>query len=194
MKTKKIFKSAFTLSETIMVLLIIGVIVSIVFSTLTPNISKTQIKAQLNVAQSLISQAIVQYQAENFCSGDLSTCDPFISENPDIEHVFEEMFRYKFKLEQDCGILLNQGCFAQENYTYPNETQFSNPDSHEDYYKIRLQNGIAIAIFVPNPKCQDNICARIIIDTNGPAPPNRLNQDTFEGIISKTQVRFDGAN
>lgn len=194
MKNKTILKNAFTLTETIMVLVIIGIIVSLLITTLNQNVSKTQIKAQLNVAQSLISQALVQYQAENFCSGDLSTCDPFISEQPDIEKIYDAIFRYKFKIEQDCGILLNKGCFAEENYTYPDETPFSNPDAHKDYYKIRLQNGISLAIFIPHNKCKDNICAKIIIDTNGPLRPNRLNQDTFEGIITKTQVRFDGAN
>lgn len=194
MNIKKTLKKAFTLTETIMVLLIIGVVVSLLITTLNQNVSKTQIKAQLNVAQSLISQAIVQYQAENFCSGDLSTCDPFISEQPDIEDVYNAIFRYKFKTEMDCGVLLNKGCFASENYTYPDETAFSNPDSHEDYYKIRLQNGIALAIFIPKGRCEDNICARIIIDTNGPLSPNRMNKDTFEGVITKTQVKFDGAN
>ena len=184
-------KRAFTLAEIIITLTIIGIVVVIMMQVLQPNVDAIRYKAQLNAAHALISRAIIQYQAENMCSGNLSICDEFVYENTDIEQIYHEMFDDKFKLEQRCGILVGQGCFTKGNYKYKNGDIFANPDDDANYYKIRLQNSISIAFSAPLPRCQDNVCMRIIVDTNGPQGPNIVNRDVYEGIVTTTQVKFN---
>lgn len=191
MKKINHIQRAFTLAEVILTLMIIGVVVVIMMQVLHPNINSVESKAKLNAANALISRAIIQYQAENLCGGNLSICDEFTYDSVDLERTYDEIFSDKFKLEQHCGLLIGIGCFSRENYKYKNGALFPNPDNDENYYKIRLQNGIAIAFAMPSAKCQDNICMRIIVDTNGPLGPNIVNRDVFEGVVTTTQVKFD---
>lgn len=180
---------SFTLIETLLVLMIISVIATITITSLNNNVSKTEAVAKINVAHSLLSRALIFYQAENFCSGDLSSCNDFISEYPNVENVYDSIFGSQLKTQQNCGILANLGCFAK---TYSSENNpYLSIDGLNDYYKVRLQNGISFAISIPHGGCQNNVCANIIIDTNGPLPPNKLNNDLFEGQITKNQVVFD---
>ncbi len=191
MKKINHIQRAFTLAEVILTLMIIGVVVVIMMQVLHPNINSVESKAKLNAANALVSRAIIQYQAENLCGGNLASCDEFTYDNVDIENVYEKIFSKTFKLDQHCGILIGLGCFSRENYKYKNGALFNNPDNDDTYYKVRLQNGMSLAFMIPNPKCQDNICMRVIVDTNGPSGPNIVNRDVFTGVVTTTQVKFD---
>ena len=187
----KKFKCAFTIVEAMLTLLIIAVIATILTIILRQNVSPIETKAKLNAAQSLITQAILQYQAENFCGGSLAVCDDFTVENPDIEQIYSRIFVNKLKLQKNCGILVGQGCFSSENYTYNNMDFYDRIDAAEDAYKVRLMNGMSIAFWVPKPRCADNVCMKFVVDINGPAGPNVINKDTFEGIITTNMVKFN---
>jgi len=191
MKKSNYIINAFTLPEIILSLMIIGVIAVVMLQVLVPNVRKVETRAKINAAHALISRAIIQYQAEHLCSGSLASCDEFIYENIDIEEIYDTIFADKFKLEKHCGNLIGLGCFSKDGYLYNDGTTFSNPDDNEEYYKVRLQNGIAIAFYARTPKCEDNVCMNVIIDTNGPAAPNIVNRDLFTGVVTTNLVKFD---
>lgn len=184
-------KHAFTLTEIIISLSILGIIVVIMMQVLHPNINEVEAKAKLNAAHAIISRAIIQYQAETLCAGNLASCDDFIYDNVDLDKLYDNIFANKFKLEQHCGTLIGLGCFSRENYKYKNGMLFPNPDNDADYYKVRLQNGISIAFTVTKPKCYNNICMRIIVDTNGPMGPNIVNRDVYTGVVTTNLVKFE---
>ena len=192
MENEKITKkrNAFTMVETMMTLMIIAVIATVTTLVLRDNVSPIETRAKLNAAQSIITQAILQYQAEHFCGGNLAICDDFTVENPDIEQIYSNIFMDKLKLQQNCGILIGQGCFSSQNYIYQNRSLYERIDANEDAYKVRLLNGMSIAFSVPNAKCADGVCMHLIVDINGPAGPNTINKDTFEGVITTNMVKF----
>lgn len=190
MEVKNKFKNAFTLAETLITLTIIGVIAVLVITTLQQRIDIAEKRAKLNVATSLISRSIIQYQAENLCSGNLSWCDEFRSAK-DIDNIYDAIFRDKFKSEKICGSLAGKGCFSKTGYKDQNGAVVLDPDNDVAYYKVLLQNEMSFGITVAEPNCPENVCADIIVDFNGPSIPNKLNVDMFKGKITKNKVEFD---
>lgn len=189
-KYLKKFK-AMTLVEALFALVIIAIIFTLLIASFNINVSRSDAIAKINVAQSTLSRAIILYQAENFCSGNLSQCNDFILNATDSEQVYARVFDSRLKIGQNCGILANLGCFADEYSSELENIPFMSIDNSTDYYKVRLQNGISLAFSVPENACSENICLNIIIDTNGPLPPNKLNKDLFVGTITNKQVIFD---
>ena len=187
---KKIKFPAFTLVEVMMFWIVVAIIAVVVNVLSKDNVSDIETRAKLNAAQSMFTQAILQYQAENSCGGNLAACDDFIVDNPDIEKIYSDIFMNKLKVQQNCGILIGQGCFSYQNYTYQDLSLYGRIDAKEDSYKVRLANGMSAAFSVPHPKCADGVCMKIVVDINGPAAPNMINKDTFEGIVTPGMVKF----
>ena len=191
MKSKYFKKiNALTLVQVLLALMIVAIVSFLFLTILTNNVTKSDSIAKINVAHSILTSAIVQYQAENFCSGNLTLCRIFLAELPDLEVAYENIFANKIKTDQKCGILSHLGCFAEKYYD-ENGNTYKSIDNLNTFYKVRFQNGISFALSIPNANCLNDVCMQIIIDTNGPLPPNKLKQDVFEGYISQTQIIFD---
>ena len=174
-------KFAFTLSEVIITLSIIGIVVAIVIPNIYSGYKKRILVTQLKSAYSQISAAVdfalVEHGRENWGRG-----------------WFKNYIAPNLKIQKDCTG--QDKCFPIQSYsaTIPSQTatkgfclcnRSARLDNKDCYYtKLILNNGITISVRDGgNIKNPDNI--GLYIDVNGSKGPNKYNYDLFEFYITK---------
>lgn len=189
---RAILKSdAFTLSEVLITLAIIGVVAALTIPSLIAKYNKQIYVTQLKKAVSVFDNALGQISADYGTSGDLSTTGIYGGIN-------EQLIVKYFKVAKYCGSAVNLGCFSHSaNNAYDGSSTTFNPDGYAQYYKFLTADGAAFGIVPMSADCstymEDGslqtphfICGEVFIDVNGPNKgPNYVGRDLFVARYNK---------
>ena len=159
-------KRAFTLSETLITIGIIGIVAAITIPVLVTNYQKQQTVTRLKQAYSILSNA---YKASIEDNGDPGGWTYMIKPGEygaSSKAFFFNYFNDYLKISDYCGIK------HTENRTGACAKIFTYGDSSA--YSVILLNGIAFTF-----RCDGTTNAEIQIDINGPQGPNRSGRDAF---------------
>ena len=155
-------KSAFTLAEVLITLVIIGVVAALTIPNLINKTNKEELRTGLLKAQTTLSDALKLYYSHNgykLISGDLEQ-----------RGLYEKIKPY-FSIAKDCGY---NNCIAPPNVYYRNFTDTADiPTNNFDDGQFILNNGMAVFI-------EDYMYRYISVDVNGyEKKPNRAGYDLF---------------
>ena len=175
-------KAAFTLAEVLITLGIIGVVAALTLPTLVQNNRNKELETGLKKSYSVLSQAVMMYQAEYG--------EPINRSNLGGRNVKPILMKY-LKSVKDCG----RGDVDAETACIPNRGYLDDPDSVVDIYKnINGSNSITTSqiddgqfvlndgmlVLIEDPLENDDGRLFISVDVNGyNNRPNRLGQDLF---------------
>ena len=157
------FKFAFTLSEVLVTLGIIGVVSAMTVPTLMQNYQRKSYVTQLHKVYNEFSQAVMQYvndkNALNIKEAGLVSDD-----------AIDFWIKNYFRVVQDCGTDYSP-CFA-DKYSSLNGTNLG-AFADNDYLHYVLSNGSSVGI-----KARGT-CILFEVDVNGQQGPNILGRDLF---------------
>lgn len=193
---------AFTLSEVLITLLIIGVVASITIPVIIKKASKAVNVAQLKKVQSSLEQAFMLVTMDH--EGSILKC-PNISSSTgsasDSANAMNE-FATKMKVLKICGSGL--GClYASPLRFLGGDKWVNNLDTtmENSFGKAILADGTMMMIDLYNQKCTYQpdsapagsllyhaVCGYIQIDTNGASGPNQYGRDYFGFWIAQTGI------
>lgn len=179
-------KCAFTLSEVLITLVIIGVVAALTLPTLVSIYQKTQYVTALKKVYSELSQVFKLYMADEGVT-DLSQTSLYnIDYNYD---KLNEILRKYFKVIKLCE-WDNSSCSINESYLDPstgNGTFFKGNNSYTAdgmAFRFALNTLADCKPNLNNPTSVKGTCLYISVDTNGPKPPNRMGRDFFQNQIN----------
>ena len=174
---------AFTLSELLVTLGIIGVIAALTMPALISNHRKKVYETQFKVAHSLVSQAVDQLAEEKF---DINMFYCGTTRRDATENAFIKDFAKYFQVVKsdysNLTDLLTRLGYPKANFNQsgPGWNNFK-PDAHNNG-AIFLNNGMMIA----SSGCWwRSIYVDFIVDTNGVKGPNKFGYDVFYFQIGK---------
>ena len=183
-------KSAFTLMEVLLVLVIIAALALMLMKVVT-SVQDMTLKVGFKKAYSVASQAWAQVVAENpgtyiakggwSCTFSDGTTGDFSANDGRTD-----AFKAKMKVIKSC---VNQaGCWA-DNYEYQtNQGLLGNPPGKSpNKYAWVTSDGM----FWANPwKDEDEVA--LLVDTNGSTPPNQIGKDIFSFLLGADGVVYFG--
>lgn len=186
------FKSAFTLSEVLITLGIIGVVAAMTMPSLIVKSKEKETVAKLKKVYSTISQAFLMSINDN------STPDNWDSRSftedgiTNRSGIVVDNFVKELKIAKDCGYGA-KGCFAKSYEILTGGSDRSFEDLTR-YYKVILLDGSSLAIEGSNiDSCiSTSICGEIWVDINGPRKPNVIGKDVFFFNITKNKIKIRG--
>lgn len=171
-------KKAFTLSEVLITLVIIGVISAIAVPTIITSVNKNSAIEQLKKSYSTLSQATSRAISDN---GPIQTWDA-VSSSQEFSQVY---------LEPYLNIMGEKGYSTIEYQT------LNNINVPFECYNFKLIDGTRIGIDTPDYNDSEEegaFIVPILIDVNGEKTPNKLGRDifTFQFYISNeiTPIRI----
>ena len=162
----KNIKKAFTLSEVLITLVIIGIIAAITVPTIIANSNEKALKVALKKNHSVLEQALRRYYIDNG------------------EYFSEETFSSLKIKNEFFSKYFNVGCMGSQ-CKYTNDIEYKTYDGRKAADGIRygtgfdlmLDDGTFIYFGAGNTKYE---CIYLFIDVNGPyKKPNRIGKDTF---------------
>lgn len=159
---RKIKSNAFTLSETLITLTIVGIMAVLVIPGLIKDVNN---KAMMSLLQGTITNLNSAIQTELARSGAIDI------ENTDIWNNTVDFFKRTLDVAAVCGEGNSSKCYAPENnYTTLNGNNASLTRSDN---AVLLKNGVAIDLVKDwKDNSKDGIQTAISIDLNGPKEPN----------------------
>lgn len=159
-------KKAFTLSEILITLGIIGIVAAMTIPTLVKTFHKHQIEIGLKRAYSILNQCVMLSIAQN---GDFNEW-VFPKEDTETELMqFGQTYLFPFlKIAKNCGV--SSGCFTKNDTAINNSTHI---------IKFQTIDGMNMAFYSANIQTKINF----YIDINGMTKPNVRGLDIFEFII-----------
>ena len=181
-------KKAFTLAETLLVLMIIGVIAAMVIPSLMNNPRNRDNVSRLKKIAGELTTATTLLQLE---AGPVDGWD-WTSEADIVD-----LYKKKFKVMKECG--MSDGCFPEDTKS------LSGSDLNESsgYYKIILADGTSLGIKACNGGCtpgnygldsSNELLGLFLVDVNGFRGPNKGGLDTFVfGLVKHKGVQAGGS-
>lgn len=171
-------RSGFTLAETLITLLLLGVVFAFVMGTAIVQLSKKDVPAKLKKVQSTFSQVMSALISQD---GYVVSWDWVGSKNADAaKKIMEEKFKPKLSFGKFCGLESNQGCGSK--FTYLDGTDGGDSDSFAYASKGILNDGTTI-VFETTKQCvmsdTKEVCGMVMADINGPEKPNKVGRDIF---------------
>lgn len=187
-------KSAFTLAEVLITLGIIGIVATMVIPGLIGDYKKSQYVSALKKTYAVLNEAIIKYETDNSCIGDLSKCGDFYNTNAATK--WNAIIPY-LKLAQDCGI--ENGCFPDTQYKYLVSIDGISPYNYSTdplCAKGSLVNGTLIGISGDAASGSTYSgtgegpidYTRFFIDVNGINAPNQWGRDLFILMLTPTKL------
>jgi len=180
MKNKKYSSSAFTLSEVLITLSIIGIIASITIPTLLQDKKEQELKTTYKKMYSTLSQATIKLAADS--GGTLKG-----------DKDFANRFSKYLNVARICTALQAQGnCWHKTGeYKYLNG---SPAPAHGSEASMVLNDGSFIFFGNRSETCTTTLydvpdCAIIWIDTNGFKKPNMYGKDIFKIHLMETGIK-----
>ena len=170
---------AFTLSEVLITLGIIGVVAAMTMPSL---ITAKQEKATISTIKknySIFANALLMAQNDN---GELYTWG--ITKDADGLNLVSSNLKPYLKIIEDCGVGEKSDCAPGDNGKFKDLAGNKRTEdfSSSDYYTFRLNDGTAVAIQLKTKaECisSESSCMNFYIDTNGKKYPNTLGKDIF---------------
>lgn len=187
---------AFTLSEVLLVLTVIGVVAALTIPTLIQKIGNDQTVARLKKFYSTLAQATTSIAAENGGAIELSSIFSGNGGNTSSDHInVMNAFASKFNIIKNCGA--GYGCFGNNMYKKLDGNNWQIIDTYADKAKAILADGSTLWVEDTNGNCNSDygdgpidasVCALMGIDINGNSPPNTFGKDTFWFYVAKNGV------
>lgn len=162
---KNMNKKGFTLAETLITLVIIGVIAAITVPALITKYQKEQTVTRLKKVYSTFAQATQKAIADN---GPMNTW-----EFDNGQTFFSKYLKPYMSVLRDCDINTPDSC--PFNYSYLNSG--SERYSYSNQKKFYLSDGTLVALEVTDKSGQKYV--RVYIDINGSKKPNVYGKDIF---------------
>lgn len=174
---------AFTLAETLLTLMIIGVIASMTIPSLIKNTHQKETVSLLKKEYSTFTNAFdlaVQNYGPPTIWGWGSSGNAIGAMNG-----MKIMSQY-WNVERFCGT--EKGCFPDVTYKYVNGTAWLNVENTASRPKVKLSDGAVVHTYSQNAKCQmsvgtteslKHVCGEILVDVNGYKEPNQAGVDLF---------------
>lgn len=157
-------KKAFTLAEVLITLGIIGVVAAMTLPSLIAKYQKRVMTNNLKKVYTELSQVVLLYKA------DMGVTD-FKDLSFSSQDSANDFIKKYFKTAKFCGSLQHH-CFAQV-YTKLSGVKANFYCKSGAY---ALANGISVCVYVSNYR---NIIMSLLVDVNGPKPPNIVGRDAF---------------
>lgn len=190
-------KSAFTIAEVLITLLIIGVVASIVIPNLINDSQNAELKVQFKKMHATVSQTYNLILLDNggsivgLCSSSEWTSPGCLA----------NIFKPYLSINKSCSNSLSEGCWHQANQWYYLSPSASNgpfagllldsTNKTNSFSGFILNNGAMITFFLANKDCSNTLlsnipyCGYFMVDTNGFKGPNTVGKDIYsEWIIS----------
>lgn len=169
--------NAFTLSEVLITIVILGIIASITIPNLSSRYNEKVTVVKVKKMYSLLNDAFALATTEN---GQINTWDiGNYGEEDGAKKIFSIMGKY---LQITQNYETNRGkIFSEKGYkTLNNNGSCSHPYA-EGTYKIKLKDGSAIGFWsFGNEACKSSSrCGIIYLDINGTKAPNKIGADLF---------------
>lgn len=179
--------TAFTLSEILITLAIIGVVAALTLPTLVSMYQKTQYVTALKKVYAELSQVFKLYMADEGVT-DLSQTSLYDTDGNSAK--LNEILTKYFKVTKLC-YWDDSSCPIKESYLDPstgNGTFFQGNGVIYTADGMVLQFGLnTLSNCKPdlnNPTSVKSSCIWVSVDTNGPKPPNQCGRDFFERQIN----------
>lgn len=175
-------KVAFTLSEVLITMGIIGIVAEMTIPTLVKDFQKQQTVAQVKVAFSILNQAVAAIKADG-------TDMRSLFQTADATPFYNELLP-KLKVLKDCGSATS-GCIYNGWYRTLNN---GNWETFSSGYKAAiLANGMSIIVYPPSVvDCKWSVggdkCTVITVDLNGAQQPNIMARDVFQFWVTENAV------
>ncbi len=176
---QKSIKKSFTLAETLVVLMIIGVIGSLTIPSLIKNYNERQTVVKLKKFYSEINQA---FQMASINKGKIERYNA--KNNKDFFQFFKPYLKIIKECEGD-----NTNCFYGSHITLNKRNWGGNSHAtNNSGYRAILSDGVAIMFNFQSSDCSgvngtsnrlSHICAKLYVDLNGLKNPNQIGVDTF---------------
>lgn len=184
LKTQK----AFTLSEVMLVLSVIGVIAALTIPSLVNSIDQTMQRVKAQKFMSTMSNVVQMIMAKNDLDSDLKNLGIFEGADNDTA-VAKEILKH-LNGARDCGENDVLNCFPQK--TYKNKTGSICLDFQPGYnYSIVTADGMPVAIDEGSNNGPD-IFIYVYADINGSKLPNRCGEDLFYfSVLRNGKVQSD---
>lgn len=168
-------KNGFTLAETLMTLMIIGVIAAMTIPTLKRSAGEQETVAGMKKAYSTLCQVVMLSENDN---------GPLARWNMNDETKFFQTYLLPYyNVIKDCGA--DSNCFGPPIY-HPNGTSVYG--NHANSYKAILADGTRLTTAAQGAH------THVHIDLNGSKPPNSLGADVFMFTVTKAGFTDYGHN
>lgn len=182
-------KKAFTLSEVMLVLSVIGVIAALTIPGIVQNLQNRQITTKVKNFYSLTKQYYSNVAADN---------DESILGMPSWSGSSEVAMTDFFKT----GTVLKNcsngtGCWYNSAIKYLNKTDWLNLETLNTMGKLIMFDGTLVAFNKVSNDCSatygndyltNSVCAYIVFDINGAPVPNTLGKDVFILWVTRTGI------
>ncbi len=179
----------FTLAETLITLVIIGIVAAITVPTLITKYQKEQTVTRLKKAYSALSQTTARAVADN---GPINTWEV---ENTKSKEFAEKYFLPYLSVGKICGYDTTGMCNLKYA-TLNNRKNFKNfKEYYSNPYAFYLQDGTAIIANATAFKRSEQEVAYVVlfVDINGIKKPNVLGKDVFE-YVYYTKIESEPEN
>lgn len=170
-------KFAFTLSEVLITLGIIGVVAAMTLPSLINKYNETVTVTKVKKIYTTLVNAFELYKANNG-----TEFDSLEAEENSTAEAFNKYFKPYLKIAKDCGLGTNNECVTP-NFTGKNnqKTSYSRP-----YYSVILNDGSAIWMRLGGSFEEDG--PMFFYDVNNKKAPNKLGYDMFVFRIHKNKI------
>lgn len=176
------FKSAFTLAEVLITLGVIGIVAAMTIPTLMAKIQEHKTVSALKETFSILAQSVKLLEEQDEGKPEEWDITGWDRESAEL---IGEKFKKVLKVAVDCGVTNEKNCIYEGEYQYLDDRDGVSYAAADTNYKLMLLNGSTLMFFGgPGTKR-----VKILVDTNGTAPPNTWGRDLFE-IDYITDVGF----
>ena len=155
---------AFTLSETLITLAVVGIVAALTLPNLATNYKTKSYISKMQKVYNQLSNAALSLKTDTRVD---SLADTYLGDDAASIRTF---FNDYIKIANDCGTENRTDCFAAQ---YKN-TDKTNYDVELNGYCITTNAGAGICIGV-----MENGVSPVVVDINGPKVPNTLDRDLY---------------
>jgi len=184
-------KSAFTLAEVLITLVIIGIVAALTISAVINTYVERSTVAKVKKGLSILGQAKKLAEAQN---GPVIGWDFEGTWSTENNQKFFNYLKPYISLSKDCGTAA--GCYSSSVYQLNGNLHSQSYGTNNKFYKFVLADGSVMwfGASISGGKCGlsysfvNNICATFFYDINGDKKPNTIGKDIFTYYIAADGV------
>jgi len=170
-------QQAFTLAEVLITLGIIGILAAMTIPNLLQSSQEGQLVAGLLKFNSTLQQAVQMWKVDIDCYSDAYTCLAQQGLADEVSSNFDQIGKL-MKISQKAAGATNANWLPEKTLDYDGiSITWHNYRTNGGTCKYLLQDGMIFSVDV------DPAGFMILVDVNGPKPPNRIGKDTFHFTI-----------